>query len=127
MVVTDQKLTEEQIESHHLILFGDPGSNSVLARVLKGLPIEWNKEKFKLGAEYDAATHAPILIVPNPLNPKRYVVVNSGMTFEPSDFKGTNALLFPRLGDYAVFKLGDNPGEPLTSGYFNERWRMPAP
>jgi hypothetical protein len=127
MVVADKNLTEAQIESHHLILFGDPGSNSVLAKVLKGLPIEWDKQKFKLGAEYEAATHAPVLIAPNPLNPKRYVVVNSGMTFEASDFKGTNALLFPRLGDYAVFKVGEKPSEPLTSGYFNERWRMAAP
>jgi Putative esterase len=127
MIVPDEKVTEEQIESHHLILFGDPGSNSVLAKVLKGLPVEWNKQKFKLGTEYDAAIHAPVLIAPNPLNPKRYVVVNSGMTFEPSDFKGTNALLFPRLGDYAVFKVGEKPSEALTSGYFNEHWRMGAP
>ena len=27
------------------------------------------------------ANHAPILVFPNPLNPKRYVVINSGLTF----------------------------------------------
>ena len=41
------------------------------------------------------------MIYPNPLDPTRYVVVNSGHTFGEKEFKGTNALLYPRLGDYA--------------------------
>jgi hypothetical protein len=119
----DTSLTDEDIAGHHLILFGDPGSNAVLAKILKDLPIEWTKERLQLGSEYDAATHAPAFLAPNPLNPRRYVVLNSGMTFEPSDFTGTNALLFPRLGDYAVFRLSDRPNDVVTSGYFDERWR----
>lgn len=122
---TDAQLTDEDMASFNLILFGDPGSNAVLAKVLKGLPIGWTRERFRLGPEYDAATHAPALIAPNPLNPRRYVVVNSGMTLEPSDFAGTNALLFPRLGDFAVFRLDGKAGEVVTSGYFDERWRTP--
>ncbi len=124
LLTTDVEVTEADIAARNLILFGDPGSNAVLAKVLKGLPIEWTKERFQLGANYDAPTHAPALIAPNPLNPTRYVVVNSGMTLEPSDFAGTNALLFPRLGDYAVFELGGKAGEPVASGYFDERWRL---
>ncbi len=46
------------------------------------------------------------------------------MTFEPSDFTGTNALLFPRLADYAVFRLTGPSDELVTSGYFDERWRV---
>ena len=61
--------------------------------------------ELKLGKTYDAKTHAPALIIPNPLNPKRYVVINSGQTFDASDFIGTNALLFPKLGDWGVFKI----------------------
>ncbi len=124
-VKPDNTLTEDDVLSFHLILFGDPGSNAVLARVLKGLPVEWTNGRFRLGAEYDAATHAPAFVAANPLNPRRYVVVNSGMTFEPSDFAGTNALLFPRLGDFAVFRLDGGAGEVVTSGYFDERWRLP--
>ena len=33
------------------------------------------------GYTLDAAHHAPILIFPNPLNPQRYVVLNSGIDF----------------------------------------------
>ena len=43
-----------------------------------------------------------MLIYPNPLNANRYVVLNSGHTFHAADYRGTNALLYPRLGDYAV-------------------------
>jgi hypothetical protein len=123
----DVDITESDVAENHLILFGDPGSNILLSRILPGLPLTWTREKFRLGAEYDAAKHVPVLIAPNPLNPKRYVVVNSGQTFQPSDFKGTNALLFPRLGDYGVIRLEgpDKDGSVVTSGYFNERWRLP--
>jgi dienelactone hydrolase len=121
----DNQLTDSDIDGHHLVLFGDPGSNAVLSKILERLPVEWTKERFRLGESYDASTHAPAFIAPNPLNPRRYAVVNSGMTLEPSDFAGTNALLFPRLGDYAVFHVADGRGEVVTSGYFDERWRLP--
>ncbi len=51
-----------------------------------------------------------MLIYPNPLNAGRYVVLNSGHTFHEADFKGTNALLYPRLGDFAILKLQTGRG-----------------
>ena len=123
-VKLDTEITAEDIERHHLILFGDPGSNSVLAKMLKELPMTWTEKSLNLAGERPSANHVPVLISANPLNPRKYVVVNSGHTFRSSDFQGTNALLFPRLGDYAVFAV-DSP-EPLLSGYFDDRWRLPA-
>lgn len=117
----DADVTAEDIEGSHLILFGDPGSNSVLARVLAGLPLSWAKDKLHLGDDYASAAHAPVLIAPNPLNPLRYIVVNSGHTFGDKEFAGSNALLYPRLGDYAVFAVEDDA--PKTSGYFDEGWK----
>ena len=58
----------------------------------------------------------------NPINPLRYVVVNSGHTFGAQEFRLTNALLFPRLGDYAVFEVGSKGTDPKDSGYFDEDW-----
>jgi hypothetical protein len=66
------------------------------------------------------------MIFPNPLNPKRYVVINSGHTFKAADFQGTNALLYPRLGDYAVLKLAPADSlatEVATAGLFDDFWR----
>ncbi len=125
-VKRDVDVTPDDIESKHLILMGDPGSNKMLARVIKDLPITWTKEKFTLGETHAFGEFAPVLIAPNPLNRKRYVVVNSGHTLEESDFIGTNALLYPRIGDWGVFRLpkSDQKQELVKSGYFNQRWRM---
>jgi hypothetical protein len=120
----DTELTPGDIEGHHLILFGDPGSNRVLARLLKDLPLRWTESEIGLGGRtFSARDHVPVLIAANPVNPLRYVVVNSGHTFGAPEFRGTNALLFPRLGDYAVFAVDSSSKLPAVSGYFDEKWQ----
>ncbi len=55
----DSQVTDADIDGHHLVLFGDPGSNAVLARVLDRLPMAWTKDRISLGPVYDADSHAP--------------------------------------------------------------------
>jgi pimeloyl-ACP methyl ester carboxylesterase len=118
----DRDVTARDIADYNLVLFGDPGSNRLIARVLKDLPIAWSKTEIALaGQRFSAAEHVPVLIYPNPLNPARYVVINSGHTFGEEDFRGTNAWLYPRLGDYSVLKAN---GEIALSGFFDERWQV---
>ena len=118
----DRDVTAADIEHSNLILFGDPGSNSVIARVLGKLPLRWTADAITLaGKKFSAADHVPVMIYPNPLHPDHYVVLNSGHTFGESDLRGTNALLYPRLGDYAVLKTAD--GSVETAGLFNEEWK----
>jgi hypothetical protein len=129
----DVDVTPDDIASRHLILFGDPASNSMIEQVLGGLPLRWTKEKITLdGQEYSAAEHVPVLIYPSPLGLERYVVLNSGHTFHAADFRGTNALLYPRLGDFALLKLKNDknypPGtEVQKAGLFDDYWRAPRP
>ena len=78
------------------------------------------------GATYTAGDHAPVLIAPNPLNPQRYVVINSGHTFGAREFTGTNALLYPHLGDHAVFQTDGRNATLKASGYFDEGWSLRA-
>jgi hypothetical protein len=71
------------------------------------------------------------LIYPSPLNASRYVVINSGHTFHAADFIGTNARLFPRLGDYAVLKPAPTDKDPaaadvVTGGLFDDFWNLPS-
>jgi hypothetical protein len=122
-VVNDADLTAEQISANNIVLFGDPGSNQVLARILDDLPpLEWTAEELKIaGQDYDVAANVPVLIYPNPLNPNRYVVINSGHTFGETEFRGTNALLVPRLGDWAVLSTADE--STVAAGLFDEQWR----
>lgn len=126
----DVDVTEDDIVGKHLILFGDPASNSMISQVLDGLPLKWTKESIVVaGKTGSAADHVPVLIYPSPLSNGRYVVLNSGHTFHAADFKGTNALLYPRLGDFALLKLAatdkDALGvEILTAGLFDEGWQV---
>ncbi|HYH64169.1 MAG TPA: hypothetical protein VD866_05680, partial [Urbifossiella sp.] len=114
----------------HEVMFGDPASNPKIAAVLPKLPITWTKEKLVMnGAEYDAATHLPVLIYPHPTTGS-YVVLNSGHTFGEADLKGTNALLYPRLGDWAVIRPAPTPRDPaayevVAAGLFDENWQFP--
>ena len=121
-VKDDRAVSASDIANNNLILFGDPWSNSVIARVIGKLPIKWTKEEITLaGRTVDASTHVPVFIYPNPLNPNHYVVINSGHTFSDSDWRGTNANLYPHVGDYAFIGLKGH--EIAHSGFFDERWK----
>jgi hypothetical protein len=128
-VEDDLLVGDEEIASHNLVLWGDPSSNKVLAKIADKLPIRWTKDAILVGDQrYDAATHVPILIYPNPLNPKRYVVINSGFTFR-EDANGTNSRQIPRLPDYAIVDLttppdSHYPGKIVRAGFFGERWEL---
>jgi hypothetical protein len=71
----------------------------------------------------------PILIFPNPLNPQRYVVVNSSFTYRQGA-NTTNALQTPDLPDWAIIDLTTPPsakwpGLVVDAGFFDENWHFP--
>ena len=134
-VKDDTDVTAEDLRTKHLILFGDPGSNSWIARVLPQLPVKWTRNEVRFGnSAFAAADHAPVLICPNPLPGAtgRYLVLNSGHTFHEAEFTSPNYMLFPRLGDWAVIKIlpeaarwqpaSPFPEAPVAAGLFDENW-----
>jgi dienelactone hydrolase len=129
-VKDDRDVTKADMANNSLLLFGDPGSNSIIAQVAGKLPIRWTRENVVVGAQsFGAGDHIPVMIYPNPLNPQRYIVINSGYTFGAADLEGTNALQYSRLGDYAVMKLARQPDGAIsngiaTAGLFDESWRL---
>lgn len=132
-VKKDHEVTDADIASSHLVLWGDPGSNALLARLLDRLPIQWSKQTLSAnGVAHDAAGHMPVLIFPNPLNPERYVVLNSGFTYREYAYLN-NARQVPMLPDWAVIDLSEppntvRPGRVADAGFFDERWGWkPAP
>ncbi len=130
-VIDDKRLTKDDVQNRNLILFGDPGSNSVLADVIDRLPIEWTQTGLTVnGVTYDPSTHGVALIYPNPLNRRKYVVLNSGHTFHEKDFKASNSWLFPRLGDVAVRKFekqpdGSHAESTVWAELFDSSWKLP--
>ncbi len=137
-LVAAADVTTDMLRDKNLVLFGDPFSNPLIARVLPDLPIRWTPGELTIGGNTrPAAGHVPILIHPNPLCPPtpavagRYVVLNSGITFrEESDV--SNAWQNPKLPDWALVDLAvppssRGPGRIVAAGFCDESWRIVAP
>ena len=128
-VKDDSAVTDVDLAAHNLVLWGDPASNQVLARMADKLPIRWDTRAVKAGKEsFAAASHAAVMIYPNPLNPKKYVVLNTGFTFREYD-QLNNARQVPKLPDFAIVDVSKPatsraPGGIATAGFFDERWEL---
>ncbi|HYI91970.1 MAG TPA: prolyl oligopeptidase family serine peptidase [Bryobacteraceae bacterium] len=106
-----------------VVLFGDPQTNPAIKKINEKLPVRWSGEDIIVAEQrFPARDHTLAMIYPNPQDPEHYVVLNSGLTFGEREFKGTNALLYPRLGDYAVIRKSD--GKVMVAGIFDEQWRL---
>lgn len=128
--VLDTELTDQQIAENNLICFGDYSSNRYLFSIREQLPIQWNLEAVKVAdKKFDPAVHAPAYCCPNPRNPRRYLVVNSGMTFR--EFSNvSNSRQIAMLPDWAVLDVsvkddGILPGRIAAEGFFDEDWKLP--
>ena len=91
--------------------------------------LRWDTEAVRVGKKSFASNaHLPALIYPNPLNPTRYVVLNSGFTFAHPR-SSSNADQTPKLPDYAVVDIRGSPsvgvaGEIVEAGFFDEQWKL---
>ena len=128
-VVDDVDLTAKQIEENHLVCFGDFISNQFLRRIRNRLPINWTKETLRVGGKrFDPATHVPVFCYPNPANPRRYVVVNSGMTFR--EFSNvSNSRQIAMLPDWTIFDVTTDDdsifaAKIVSEGFFDESWQL---
>jgi hypothetical protein len=125
----DMEIKDEDIAKNNLVLWGDPSSNAVLKKIADKLPVKWTAEGIQVGAKkYAAGEHVPILIYPNPLNPQKYVVLNSSFTYREYDYLN-NARQVPKLPDWAIVNLSVapdavNPGKVVDAGFFDEKWQV---
>ncbi len=126
----DSAITDDDIKNNHLVLWGDPVSNTLLGRIAAQLPIKWIGNQIKVGDKsYDATKHAPAFIFPNPLNPARYVVINSGFTF-PQYAAASNSQQTPKLPDWAILDLSVPLAERVLgkgvvdANFFGEQWEL---
>jgi hypothetical protein len=130
-VIADNAVSDADIASSNLVLWGDPSSNAILKKIVDKLPLKWDAKQLVFGGKtYDATHIAPVLIFPNPLNPEHYVVINSSFTFR--EFAAlNNANQTPKLPDWAIVDLNTAPdalypGKILRAGFFNEQWQPPT-
>ncbi len=127
--IQDVELTPEMARDANLIVFGCPNANSALGKVISQLPIEWTKDQIRVGEQtFDPVHHVVVMIFPNPMNPQRYIVINSGFTFREYAYLN-NARQIAMLPDWAVIDVNtppnaQMPGKVVAEGFFNEQWQL---
>jgi hypothetical protein len=129
-VKDDVAITDEDIASANLVLWGDAAANSVIKRINNRLPVRFAEAGAIEVADrrFEGQHHAPIVIYPNPLNHQRYVVLNSSFTFREYDYLN-NARQTPKLPDWAIVDLRTPPnsrwpGKIAAADFFDESWQF---
>ena len=121
----DKDVTEADFAKYHVVLFGDPGSNKWIAKTIGKLPVKWTQQSVTLGGQiFPSNENYPAMIYPNPLNPAKYVVLNTGLTIDDRGYNGDYGT--PLWGDYAIVKVKPGAAVPemLTAGLFDEHWQL---
>lgn len=127
-VVRDDEVSDQWIESANLILFGDARTNRVIEKISSSLPIRWDEKEIAIGNQtYPSPGRVVAMIYPNPHNPNRYIVLNSGFTFRQYDYLN-NARQTPKLPDWAIIDIttgatSRDPGKIDAAGFFSESWQ----
>lgn len=97
----DTEVTLSDISSYHLLLYGSPSTNKIIAQIYQQLPLLIEPKAVIGGAKkFTGDSLGLIMISPNPLYPKKYAVIYWG-----SDYKSTRWINSVPYGktDYVVF------------------------
>ena len=125
----DYEVTKDDIKNHNLILWGNRQSNSLIRETMDELPVRWTHDRINVGNKrFFSKGHALVMIYPNPLNPERYIVLNSSFTYREFDDLN-NARQVPKLPDWAIIDLSEasgpqRPGKIVDAGFFDENWQL---
>ncbi len=128
------EVTLDDMILHTLVLWGDAQSNPLIAKILatgstKKLPLVWDEKVLKLGSvEVNPTTHVPVMVRPNPLEPRGTIILNSGLTFREAHDR-TNSLQNPKLPDWAILDItvppdAERAGRVVEAGFFAEDWTL---
>ncbi len=115
----DSDVTDQDLVECNLMLYGGPEMNKLTARMADRLPVKFENGRFSVGsAVYDRPTHCIAFLHPNPLNPKKYVIVyacNDPAAFATNGFfKMTGESIWKfRRGDAVISGI---PAEPIKWG-----------
>jgi pimeloyl-ACP methyl ester carboxylesterase len=120
-VKVDSEVTDADLATHDLVLFGTARTNLMVARFATALP---------LALDPGAADYGLLAIVPAG---RHYVLVNSGLPWwtGAEDSAPPASAIFPEalrqlagLGDYVLFK--GSLAHVVAEGRFDRNWKLPA-
>ncbi|MFO0709255.1 MAG: extensin family protein [Sandaracinus sp.] len=132
-VVADTEVTDEMMQSAHLVLYGTPGSNAVIERLRDRLPVQVSEDAIVVGTQrFQGSDLGTRFVYPNPDAPSHYVIVQEGTTVAAVD-RGHNLPDF--LPDWVIYdqrsaarraRLISGRNGQVAMGYFDRFWRVPS-
>ena len=131
-VLADTELTPELAASAHVVLYGGPESNAVLARIADRLPIRVEAAGVRVGGTLHPGRHLGVrFLAPSPFAPGRYVVVQGASRPETVRAGNRLAAFLPDWVVYDARRLPDPAGNLPTgrsrhvaAGFFDDDWRL---
>jgi len=129
-IVSAGDITPEQIAANNLILFGTHEQNSLVAKIRKAapaLPVFYDKGAYWVGDKtYDAEKFGLSMIYPNPLAPKRYIVLNYGKVWGAGLAPNHRHDIPP---DFIIFNErtvedGTDSNVAVCAGFFDQKWQL---
>ena len=121
------EVTDDDLKSYSLILFGTPATNPLLARAADSLPAKFGEGSVEIAGKITSLEgRGLVLCAPSPFSAERYVVVMSGLLW------GRYLSLNPKLDfvpDYIGFEDEPDPADPMDrinravqAGLFDVHW-----
>jgi hypothetical protein len=124
-IKNDSSVTDDDISSRNLVLFGNANTNSIIGRINNQLPIKFASGGIVVGQRTFGGDAGVIMIAPNPLNQAKYVVMVGGSS--ASSYQAAGRMCVADLPDYVVFDSSAFSGKKLTflaGGFFDKSWRV---
>ncbi len=131
-VFKDTELSDADAARYSLILVGGADANAVTRKIAGKLPLDISGTRIKVGARSFEAPDARVeMIYPNPLNPRRYVLVIAGTSADALFFV-TASELGSQDYDYIIQdgRVAAGPARGATldmavaGGFFDSRWQV---
>ena len=128
-MVADAELTEDHIRRCNLVLCGSPETNTVLARIASKLPLRISGGEYHIGPHrFPVAGNGMQCIYPNPLNPRRYVLIVHGTAWGRQLQPNHKLDFLPDFIVYTSETVEDGTWFPtnrfLCAGYFDSDWKL---
>jgi len=125
LIKPDTLITKNDIESSHLVLFGDERTNSIITRINEKSPVRFDGSSVVAGKDRFSRDQVAFKCVfPNPLNPEKFVLLNFKEEWNYAENWSFQAS-FKLLPDYFIYRRGgDHPfaTEVLKAGFFTDQW-----
>jgi len=133
-VVADTEVTAQMMREAHLALYGGPGDNAVLDRIMEQLPIRAEEDAVVManGQRFEGRRVGARYVYPNPEQPDRYVLVHLGtspeavsLTRNLPDFVPDYVVYDHRSAASRVRLIHRSNRQPLAAGFFDRHWQLP--